>query len=1144
MMRLAVLGCAVLLGVLWGVEITVEAESLAGKSAIRKRSGFSGGAFSGKWTELTGSAEIPVAGLWYVWVRYSTDWKRWESKFGTAGARKLRSFRLIVGDNSELFEAIDGSPWSWGCRRMALPKGKILLKLQAVGGDPYVDVIVFTRDPEFVPKRDFTKTQDVIDGAAVIPRARRSIAVPRGENFAETQDFVIRGGGKSRKKTSAFLRHDGRTLFVRIRCEQDKSTLQTRGGAMWHQDGVEFVLDGNRSLSGLRHVIVSPDNKIYAEKDGSAWQCPWSRKVEVRDNAWSVELAVPLADLLDTLPRTPGRMRANFCRRIQACGENSSWVPFGRGFSDPTTCGELVFQGMSDAAWNAVYLASLNEKASALGEAPLAAGASAGEILKFERKLDDVLRRRFAPPPGMKFVFEGTNLLPNPGFEYGQVRGGAVAPFNWNARGTGRAAIARGGYRGKHALRIDGAGKDFRLTPETKPYIDSTLEYEWSGFFKTDTPGSKLTLKVIWYALDLEAASGWGAIRKSGESTLVVEPGGKWRRAAMKIRPPRGTVNCGFEIACSGQAWCDEFCFDGMGTADVEFLLPQPGFDADASKKVVIWSKRPLSGPVELYSGNRLVSSVSPVKYGRSRWKGDAFFADFSTVTAPGTYHLVCRAGELTVKSHEFTVEKELYMRLAKFASRFYFIQRQGVDVPGWHKANFLDDAVVVDRKTGKVSGHRDVSGGWQDAGDPSKQAPADLSIFGLSEFFENTGCAEYGLKEKYPDIFALAWPEVDRQISKCYAGNGLFMGIAVNNINGVHYRIRNADVGERRTRPIHGLPPEKWTDNIPGTWDDRYISGPPGLQWMVSGLTKFALSVRRYDPAVAEKIARIVSEDYPVRQARQRLWEKRPLERIARGDGELAKIASHLYLLTAKEQYRTDLENYIGEIVKVYEAGLYRSEKKSLLNSCEERYNFFNQSMTLFDYLRYFPQGRHRAAAEKALKGFVEYIFKRSHDNEFGIVTHIYTGPGFRLSAPAWYNEENGSNRRIARLGYLAARAARVFGEPRYLPYADCAAQFILGRNPKNMSMLIGNGWKFAATATTLRFCEGHGDGVIPGAVIRGMTAMPDSPPDFPALNASSDPGGCAKGTMHEVWQEDTNAFILLCQELAMARREAIVKK
>ena len=161
-----------------------------------------------------------------------------------------------------------------------------------------------------------------------------------------------------------------------------------------------------------------------------------------------------------------------------------------------------------------------------------------------------------------------------------------------------------------------------------------------------------------------------------------------------------------------------------------------------------------------------------------------AFFCDdfnkvfLGSVTAPGTYHLICKTGDRIVRSHDFTIEKELYMRLAKFASRFYFIQRQGVDVPGWHKANFLDDAVIVDRNTGRISGHRDVSGGWQDAGDPSKQAPADLSIFGLSEFFENTGCVEYSLKEKYPDILALTLPMASIRCGGLFGGE--FRGKAV----------------------------------------------------------------------------------------------------------------------------------------------------------------------------------------------------------------------------------------------------------------------------------------------------------------------------------------------------------------------------
>ena len=1128
--------------------ITLEAESFQGKCAIRtNRPGHSGNSFVGKFTKLTHAVNIPHDGIWYVWMRSNQDYRNWVQTFGKAKAEKMRSLKLTIGGNEEVFDAFAKSPWGWSRRKLALKKGPDTVTVEAVGIDPYFDLVIFTQDEKFIPKRNYTSKTDEISGMAVIPPTPYILKIPRGKNFVKSSPMVLRSGKKAKHKSEVFLRHDGKTLFVRIECEQPKSTLKLHNGDLWYQDGAEFVLDGNRSLKNIRHIILTPSGKIYSDKDGSQWQCPWKKNGGIKENSWFVELEIPLADILDELPDNPGKIRANFCRTIQYNGEFLSWSPFGKGFADPLTCGELIFDDMSKEEWLAIYLETVNKKAAAIGEKSLPADASAKDILLFERKLQNIIQKKFAPPAGQDFVFEKTNLLPNANFEYGKVTSGTIAPLNWNCSDIGKASITDGGYKGGNALKIDQTGKGFKIAAAVRPYIDSTLEYEWSGFFKSDVPGNKISLNVVWYVLDFEIETGWGGIRKHSESSQTIVPGKEWKRFTAKFIPPKGAVNCEFEIVAEnskGGLWCDQFYFDGMGTAKTEFIIPQPGFDAAATKKVIISSEVPLTGQVELISGGKVAASVKPVKYGKSRWKGDCYYADFSAVTAPGSYQLQCTAGNKVEKSHAFVIEKNLYMRLAKFASQFYFIQRQGVDAPGWHKANFLDDAVIIDKVTGKITGRRDVSGGWQDAGDPSKQAPADLSIFGLSEFFENTQCVEYNLKEKYPDILALAWPEVYRQIYKCYDGGGKFIGVSVNNMNNARYHHSNADVGKFRTRSIHKLTPDKWTDNIPGTWDDRFITGPAGLQWMVSGLSKFAISIRKYDPEVAKKITQVISEDYPVRQARQTLWKNNPYERVARGDGELAKIAIHLFILTGDEKYRSGADGYISEILKMYQAKYYRTDKKILLNSVEERYNFFNQSMTLFDYLRYMPDGKHASAVKKELKDFVDYLYNRSLDNEFGIVDYIYNGPGFRLGAPDWYREENGTNRRIARLGYLAARAGRLFKDERYLKYADSAAQFIIGRNPKNISMLIGNGWKFAATATTMRFCEGHSDGVLPGAVVRGMTRMPDSPPDFPAINVSSNPGGCAKGIMHEVWQEDTNAFILICQELAMARKEAAAKK
>ena len=1122
--------------------IKVEAESFKGKSAIRKnRSGHSGNSFVGKFSKISNSIEIPKSGIWYVWVRYNQVWQNWATKLGESTARQMRSFKLSLNNSSEVFDSFASTPWAWSRKRVALNKGKVALTLEAVGVDPYIDLLIFTQDENYIPPRKFSRKEDEIEGIKVIPKSSYNVKVPRSNKYIALSSFVIKGGAKSKYNSTTFLRHDGKNLFVKIVCEQPKDTLKLHNGALWYQDGVELVLDGNRSLDKIRHIIVTPDNKIFSEQNGVTWQCDWKRKTKINKDNWTVEVVVPLVDLLDEFPLTPGVMRANFCRTIQHFGEYSSWVPYGKGFLDPLTCGELLFENMTYSEWVDIYLGIVNNKAISLGVKALPKKSSIKDILEFEKKLTTIIQKKFAAPKGKQFVFEKTNLIPNPNFEYGKVNKNSITPINWLTNKASDVTIANGGYKNTNALRINPSAGATILRANVKPYIDSTFNYEWTGLAKCDTKGDKLTLKINWFVLDPKITDGWGGNKKYKEDVKTIYPSSKWTNFSWQVVPPKGAVNCTFEIITKnnkGNVWCDNFSFDGMNNLQTEFILPQNGFDLQATKQVIIWSKVPLKGKVNLYKDKKQVAQLKLIKWGKSRWKGDVYNVNLSSIKIPGNYYLTCNAENKIVKSHDFIIKKDLYIELAKFASNFYYVQRQGVDVPNWHKANFLDDAVIVDKKTKKVIGHRDVSGGWQDAGDPSKQAPSDLSIYGLSEFFENTQLSEYKLKEKYPDILSLAWQEVYRQVYKCYVGEGKFIGITVNNMNNVRFHHPNAEVTKYKTRPIHNKTPDKWTDNIPGTWDDRYITGPGSLQWMVSGLGKFAYSIKKYDLPVAKKIIQILIEDYSARQARQVLWKNNFYERIARGDGELAKVAMYLYLLTGKKNYLENLDNHIGEILKVYQAKLYSSKKKCLLNSAEERYNFFNQSMGLFDYLRYFPNGKHANSVKKELKAFIEYLYLRSQDNEFGIVDYVYIGPGFRLTAPQWYKEENGSNRRIARLGYLAARAARVFKEPKYLEYADKAAQYIIGRNPKNISMLIGNGWKFSATATTLRFCEGHSDGVIPGAVVRGMTTQLDSPEDYPAINVSSNPGGSAIGVMHEVWQEDTNAFILLCQELHMARK------
>ncbi|MFA6929710.1 MAG: glycoside hydrolase family 9 protein [Lentisphaeria bacterium] len=1148
--------------VLCAAEIRLEVEDFQGRSRLSSGEYFSGRGLCGKWQRLSTTLDIPQEGLYYLWTRYCSNWQSWASRMGEANAKKLRYFSVAFNNEKQLFTADLGSAYGWDVRRIALPAGKVKVELQAVGDDPYVDVLVLTQDFEYIPEPRRHRVSgngkllaDKILGRAQFPPVRRSLVVPRGDTPAETEAFVIRGGGPALSSATVKARHNGQHLFLQYKVFQDPNAIFANDGKPWDGDGIELVLDGNRDALRIQHIIVNPNGTIFSEIIAPAgrdqtWKPAWNIKASVLPDGWQVEFTVPLAKLLTAWPDQPGKFRANFCRNQKNVGQLSSWAPMmGDGFADPKGCGEIELVGMTISDWQSLRIPVVNRESVALGLPELAADAGSLTIWQREQELQQVILERFAPPADTLRVFEKMNLLPNPGFEYGTLQNGIIAPFNWiTTSGSGTASIVENPHSGKHSLKISGTTKDFTLSPGIRPVIDSTLQYEWRAWVKGEKTTGSQALRVVWYLLDTEARGGWGQIKFGGESRLDFTPTADWTQITLKALPPAGAVNCEFELISSGNTgtlYCDDFEFDGFGISSVDFLLPQPGFDANAEKKVVIWSRLPTDGQFTVKSNGRIVHSGKLSHYGASRWKGDAFHADLSNLETPGKYTLVIEAGGQNFTSAEFSIEDGLYLKQALMASNFYYVQRQGVEVSGWHKANFLDDAILIDRNTGKIVGHHDLAGGWQDAGDPSKQATNDMSIYGLVEFFENTGYAARKLQEKYPDILALAWHEVDRQINKCYVGDGKFYSFGVNNVSNANW-IRNVDVGNFRTKSVHKLDPANWTDNLPNTPDDRFATYPPSLQWMTSGLSKFALVIRPYDAAVSEQITKIMAEDYVQRQARQSEWANDPVMRVTRGDNELGKIAMHLHLLTGNEQYRKDADHYASEIIRVFDSKLYNVAKEHLLVSSIRKWSFYSLAVTLFDYARYYSQSPLLPEVKRVLQEFVDQaLYARSLDNEFGVVSHLFPGAGLRFgfSSKEPYQEDHaGANVGVARIGYLAARAFRLFGDSRYLSLADASAQWIVGRNPKGTSMLIGNGWKFAATSTTLRYCEGHGDGVIPGAVIRGMSARDDSPADFPTLNISSNPGGNANSNMHEVWQEDTIGFILVCQELNEIRKGKIL--
>src|SRR5206468_4155629 len=75
-------------------------------------------------------------------------------------------------------------------------------------------------------------------------------------------------------------------------------------------------------------------------------------------------------------------------------------------------------------------------------------------------------------------------------------------------------------------------------------------------------------------------------------------------------------------------------------------------------------------------------------------WGSYYWRADTSAPMTDGTYSAVAEIGGIRGESFPFAIEKNVLLkRTGSLSVDFFFVQRCGFQVPGWHKACHLDDA-------------------------------------------------------------------------------------------------------------------------------------------------------------------------------------------------------------------------------------------------------------------------------------------------------------------------------------------------------------------------------------------------------------------------------------------------------------------
>ncbi|MFH1901769.1 MAG: carbohydrate binding family 9 domain-containing protein, partial [Candidatus Omnitrophota bacterium] len=167
-----------------------------------------------------------------------------------------------------------------------------------------------------------------------------------------TNYLISQGDKLALEQTEAWLGYDNSNLYLAFKCYDSqmnkiKAGITTRDANVWTDDCVEIFLDTDLTRRHYCQLIV---NSLGTQQDINCteffevdWNIEWEAKSFRAPDYWSVEIAIPFAQLGLPLPSVGQRWGINFNRELQRLREYSGWAPTGNYFYRPSRFGDLVF---------------------------------------------------------------------------------------------------------------------------------------------------------------------------------------------------------------------------------------------------------------------------------------------------------------------------------------------------------------------------------------------------------------------------------------------------------------------------------------------------------------------------------------------------------------------------------------------------------------------------------------------------------------------------------------------------------------------------------------------------------------------------------------------------------------------------------
>jgi hypothetical protein len=506
----------------------------------------------------------------------------------------------------------------------------------------------------------------------------------------------------------------------------------------------------------------------------------------------------------------------------------------------------------------------------------------------------------------------------------------------------------------------------------------------------------------------------------------------------------------------------------------------------------------PIIGPkqefVTVYEGE-LAAPEHIELWGRYCLRGD--FNGFDT---PGNYFIEATVDDLLAESPVFSLDANFVAKRTLDPShRFFWYQRCGMAIPGWHEACHTDDRITTPEGVSI-----ETAGAWHDAGDYNKyNGHTPMSVYSLLYGYEFG--SQYHQTQRHtgrPDILdeALWGADYLRKMNDPVTGKLWFQ-----NSSGYGY---------------WGIP-EKETDNRIGGDDDRVATKDTLSHWMVAAFAS---------------IGRMTgNEEYLGRALTHWSLLYDPDEGADKRTGLTLLTAMELGKATGDPEYDKIQEACARYIVSCQGAddqfdGFYASKPGGPPACASVGEGTSAAILTL--WLLANPKHSFAKEASASLDRYIGFLVQLS-DNPYG-VCKFYTGES--LSYFMSYERDGswnvGQNSQYLSNAWAAFLIHRATGNAEALRVGLCQVNWVLGNNPYGMCMMQDEGRvNPAAGHHRYNTIVGQPRGTAPGSVYNGLIRWgPDV--DLPLFDLIEQ--GTPRYACNEPWIPHNSYWLFAMTELA----------